>query len=206
MTSATLAALSIALGAGWASGLNVYAAVLVLGIGQRLGLVVLPQDLQVLGSFWVLAVAGGLFALNFLADKIPYVDSLNDLLHTVVRIPAGAVLAFGAADQAGPEIAVVAALLGGTLAAGSHVAKTGARALINTSPEPFSNIAASLGTDALVVVGLVMAIAHPFTFLCLLALFVAGLVWLLPRLVRLALLPFRRLMRRKQGTPAANRP
>jgi hypothetical protein len=198
MASATLAALSIALGAGWASGLNVYATVLVLGMSQRLGLVTLPHDLQVLGSFWVLSAAAVLFALNFLADKIPYVDSLNDLLHTAVRIPAGAVLAFGAADQAGPEIAVVAALLGGTLAAGSHIAKTGSRALINTSPEPFSNIAASLGTDALVVAGLVMAIAHPITFLCLLALFVAGLVWLLPKLVRLALLPFRRLMRREQ--------
>jgi len=198
MASATLAALSIALGAGWASGLNVYATVLVLGMSQRLGLVTLPHDLQVLGSFWVLSAAAVLFALNFLADKIPYVDSLNDLLHTAVRIPSGAVLAFGAADQAGPEIAVVAALLGGTLAAGSHIAKTGSRALINASPEPFSNVAASLGTDALVVAGLVMAIAHPITFLCLLALFVAGLVWLLPKLVRLALLPFRRLMRREQ--------
>ena len=199
MTSATLAALSIALGAGWASGLNVYAAVLVLGVGQRLGLVALPHDLQVLGSVWVLSAAAVLFALNFLADKIPYVDSLNDLLHTAVRIPAGAVLAFGAADQAGPEVAVIAALLGGTLAAGSHIAKTGSRALINTSPEPFSNIAASLGTDALVIAGLVMAIAHPITFLCLLAVFVAGLAWLLPKLVRLALLPFRRLMRRHQN-------
>ena len=198
MASTTLAALAIALGAGWASGLNVYAAVLVLGVGQRLGLVALPHDLQVLGSFWVLSAAALLFALNFLADKIPYIDSLNDLLHTVVRIPAGALLAFGAADQTSPEIAVMAALLGGTLAAGSHIAKTGSRALINTSPEPFSNIAASLGTDALVIAGLVMAITHPITFLCLLALFVAGLVWLLPKLVRLALLPFRRLMRREQ--------
>jgi hypothetical protein len=198
MASATLSALAIALGAGWASGLNVYAVVLVLGIGERLGLVALPHDLQVLGSVWVLAAASVLFALNFLADKIPYVDSLNDLLHTAVRVPAGAVLAFGAADQTSPELAVIAALLGGTLAAGSHIAKTGSRALINTSPEPFSNIAASLGTDVLVIGGLVMAITHPITFLCLLALFVAGLVWLLPRLVRLALLPFRRLLQRSR--------
>lgn len=198
MASGTLAALAIALGAGWASGLNTYAVVLVLGLGQLFGLVALPHDLQVLGSPWVLAVAALLFALNFLADKIPYVDSLNDLLHTVVRIPAGAVLAFGAADQTTPEIAVIAALLGGTLAAGSHIAKTGARALINTTPEPFSNIAASLATDALVIAGLVLAITHPITFMCLLALFVAGLIWLLPKLVRLALLPFRRLMGRRQ--------
>jgi hypothetical protein len=198
VASGTLAALAIALGAGWASGLNTYAVVLVLGLGQLFGLVALPHDLQVLGSPWVLAVAALLFALNFLADKIPYVDSLNDLLHTVVRIPAGAVLAFGAADQTTPEIAVIAALLGGTLAAGSHIAKTGARALINTTPEPFSNIAASLATDALVIAGLVLAITHPITFMCLLALFVAGLIWLLPKLVRLALLPFRRLMGRRQ--------
>ena len=200
MASGTLAALAIALGAGWASGLNTYAVVLVLGLGQLFGLVVLPHDLQVLGSPWVLMVAALLFSLNFLADKIPYVDSLNDLLHTVVRIPAGAVLAFGAADQTTPEIAVIAALLGGTLAAGSHIAKTGARALINTTPEPFSNIAASLATDALVIAGLVLAITHPITFMCLLALFVAGLIWLLPKLVRLALLPFRRLMGRRQRT------
>jgi hypothetical protein len=200
MASGTLAALAIALGAGWASGLNTYAVVLVLGIAQLLGLATLPHDLQVLGSPWVLAAAALLFALNFLADKIPYVDSLNDVLHTVVRIPAGALLAFGAADQTSPEIAVIAALLGGTLAAGTHIAKTGSRALINTSPEPFSNIAASVTTDALAIAGLVLAISHPITFLCLLALFVAGLVWLLPKLVRLALLPFRRLMRRRQGT------
>ena len=200
MASGTLAALAIALGAGWASGLNTYAVVLVLGIAQLFGLVALPHDLQVLGSPWVLAAAALLFALNFFADKIPYVDSLNDVLHTVVRIPAGALLAFGAADQTTPEIAVIAALLGGTLAAGSHIAKTGARALINTSPEPFSNIAASLTTDALVIGGLVLAITHPITFMFLLALFVAGLVWLLPKLVRLALLPFRRLMRWRAGT------
>jgi hypothetical protein len=200
LASGTLAALAIALGAGWASGLNTYAVVLVLGLAQLFGLATLPHDLQVLGSPWVLAAAAVLFVLNFLADKIPYVDSLNDVLHTVVRIPAGALLAFGAADQTTPEIAVIAALLGGTLAAGTHVAKTGSRALINTSPEPFSNIAASVTTDALVIAGLVLAITHPITFMCLLALFVAGLIWLLPKLVRLALLPFRRLMRRRQGT------
>ena len=116
-----------------------------------------------------------LFALNFLADKIPLVDSINDVLHTFVRIPAGALLAFGAADSLGPEASTIAALLGGTLAAGTHVAKTGTRALINTSPEPFSNIAASLAEDGIVIGGLILALAHPITFLCLLALFVVGL-------------------------------
>jgi hypothetical protein len=195
MSGDTLAALALALGASWASGLNPYAAVLVMGGAQMLGLVGLPHDLQVLGSPWVLIAAAVLFALNFFADKIPLVDSLNDVLHTFVRIPAGALLAFGAADQLGPEVATIAGLLGGTLAAGSHIAKTGTRALINSSPEPFSNIAASFAEDSLVIGGLILALAHPITFLCLLALFLGALIWLLPKLVRLALMPFRRLAR-----------
>jgi hypothetical protein len=193
----TLATLAIALGASWASGINPYATILLMGAAQRLGLVTLPGDLQVLGSYWVLGVAALLFALNFLADKIPFIDSINDALHTFVRIPAGALLAFGAADQLGPEAAAIAGLLGGTLAAGSHIAKTGTRALINTSPEPFSNIAASVAEDGMVIGGLLLALAHPITFLCLLGLFVVALAWLLPKLVRLALLPFRRVMRRR---------
>ena len=198
MSAETLAAIAVALGAGWASGLNAYAAVLVLGVAQRHGVVALPHDLQVLASPWVMGTASILFALNFFADKIPYVDSLNDALQTFVRIPAGALLAYGAATGLSPEVAVIAGLLGGTLAAGTHVAKTGSRALINTSPEPFTNILASLGEDITVVGGLALAIAHPITFLCLLALFVLLLIWLLPRLARLALLPFRRLARGRQ--------
>jgi hypothetical protein len=188
-----IAAIAVALGAGWASGLNTYAAVLVLGAAQRLGLVALPHDLQVLASPWVIGAAAILFALNFFADKIPYIDSINDMLQTFVRVPAGALLAYGAAGGLSPEVAVIAGLLGGTLAAGTHVAKTGTRALINTSPEPFSNIAASFAEDIGVIGVLALAIAHPITFLCLLALFVALLIWLLPKLVRLALVPFRRL-------------
>jgi len=188
-----LSATAIALGAGWASGLNAYAAILVLGIADTLHLIALPHELQALSSPWVLGFASLLFAFNFFADKIPYIDSLNDMLHTFVRVPAGALLAFGAADHLGPEAAVVLGLLGGTLAAGSHIAKTGSRALINTSPEPFSNIAASFAVDTAVIGGLMLALTHPVAFLCLLGLFVALLVWLLPRLVRLALVPFRRL-------------
>lgn len=199
MSAETLTAIAVALAAGWASGLNAYAAVLVLGVAQRLGLVTLSHDLQVLESPWVLGVAAILFALNFFADKIPYVDSINDVLQTFVRIPAGVLLAYGAASGFSPEVSVVAGLLGGTLAAGTHIAKTGSRALINSSPEPFSNVLASLGEDVTVFGGLALAIAHPITFLCLLALFVVVLIWLLPKLVRLALLPFRRLARGRQG-------
>ncbi len=193
MSTETLAAIAVALGAGWASGLNTYAAVLVLGAAERLGFVNLPHSLEVLASPSVMGVAALLFALNFFADKIPYVDSINDMLQTFVRIPAGFLLAYGAAGGLSPEIAVIAGLLGGTLAAGTHIAKTGSRALINTSPEPFSNIAASLTEDVAVIGGLALAIAHPITFLCLLAAFVALLVWLLPKLVRLALVPIRRM-------------
>jgi hypothetical protein len=189
----TLAALAVALGAGWASGLNTYAAVLVLGTAQRLGLVSLPHSLDVLASPWVMGVAALLFALNFFADKIPYVDSINDVLQTFVRIPAGFLLAYGAAGGLSPEVAVIAGLLGGTLAAGTHIAKTGSRALINTSPEPFSNVVASLAEDVTVIGGLALAISHPIIFLCLLAAFVALLIWLLPKLVRLALIPIRRV-------------
>ena len=196
MSAETLAAIAVALGAGWASGLNAYAAVLVLGAAQRLGLVSLPHDLQVLASPWVIGVATLLFALNFFADKIPYVDSINDVLQTFVRIPAGFLLAYGAAGGLSPEIAIIAGLLGGTLAAGTHIAKTGSRALINTSPEPFSNIAASLTEDVTVIGGLALAIAHPVTFLCLLAAFVALLVWLLPKLARLAMISIRRMVGR----------
>lgn len=196
----TLATIAVGLGASWASGLNPYATVLVLGGAQRLGLTTLPADLAVVSSPWVMGAAALLFALNFFADKIPFVDSLNDALHTFVRIPAGALMAFGAASGASPEIAAIAGLLGGTLAAGSHVAKTGSRAVINTSPEPFSNIAASVAGDSMVVGGLILALTHPITFLCLLALFVGVVVWLLPKLVRLALLPFRRRARRRQNS------
>lgn len=198
MSTDVLAAIAVALGAGWASGLNTYAAVLVLGAAQRLGLVALPHDLQILASPWVMGVAVILFALNFFADKIPYIDSINDMLQTFVRVPAGALLAYGAAGGLSPDVAVVAGLLGGTLAAGTHVAKTGTRALINTSPEPFSNIAVSFAEDIGVIGGLALAIANPITFLCLLALFVALLIWLLPKLVRLALVPFRRMARIRQ--------
>ena len=207
MSADVLAAIAVALGAGWASGLNAYAAVLVLGLAQRFHMVALPTDLQVLGSPWVIAVAAVLFALNFLADKIPYIDSINDLLQTFVRVPAGILLAYGAAAGLSPEVSVIAGLLGGTLAAGTHIAKTGTRALINTSPEPFSNVAASLAEDVSVVGGLALALSHPLIFLGLLVLFVLVLVWLLPRLLRLALVPLRRLGRpRAPGTPWGTEP
>ena len=176
MSGDTLAVLAVALAASWASGVNAYADRT--GAGSRPAARASSPCRTTCRCWrrsWVLAAAALLFALNFLADKIPLVDSINDVLHTFVRIPAGALLAFGATDSLGPEASTIAALLGGTLAAGTHVAKTGTRALINTSPEPFSNIAASLAGDGIVIGGLILALAHPITFLCLLALFVVRL-------------------------------
>ena len=133
---------------------------------------------------WVLGLSGVLLLVEFLADKIPVVDSLWDSVHSFIRIPAGALLAALALGDHDPAWMVVAGLLGGTLSAGTHALKAGSRALINTSPEPFSNIATSLGEDVLVGSGLAVAIFHPLLFLVLLGFFVALLIWLLPKLWR----------------------
>ncbi len=170
-----LAALAAAL--GWASGVRLYAVVLLTGLAGALGWVPLPAGLQILQNPLVIGAAGLMAAVEFFADKIPGLDSLWDGLHTVVRIPAGAALAAGVfgGDQA--VWALVAALAGGTLAATSHVAKATARAAINTSPEPFSNVLASLAGDAAVPAMLWLAFSHPLWFAAVLALvLVASLV------------------------------
>ena len=177
---------SVALAGGmaWASGMRLYAVLFVAGLLGRLGYLELPSSLQVLENPWVLGAAGILLTVEFLADKIPVVDSVWDSLQTFIRIPAGALLAALALGDHEPALMVAAGLLGGTLTAGTHVAKAGSRALINTSPEPFSNIAASLGEDALVASGLALVVFHPLVFLALLAVFVVALVWLLPFLFK----------------------
>lgn len=179
-----LSALALSLGASWASGLNLYAAVLTLGVLQDLGVVALPPDLQVLGSPVVLLAAGALYALEFFADKIPGVSTGWDALHTFIRIPAGALLAAASVAPIGHDWALAAALLGGALAAGTHFAKAGSRASLALLPVPFAAWMASLGEDAAVVVLLWLAISHPIVFFGLLALFVAFLAWVLPKLFR----------------------
>jgi hypothetical protein len=177
---------SIALSAGmaWASGLRLYAVLFAAGVLARFGYVELPSSLHVLQHPLVLAASGLMFTIEFFADKIPGVDSLWDAIHTFVRIPAGAVLAALALGNHDPAIVLAAALLGGTLAAGTHAAKAGSRAFINLTPEPVSNIAASLTEEALVAGGLYTAFAHPWVFLLFLAVFIVLLAWLLPRLWR----------------------
>ena len=180
-----LVALAAAL--GWASGLRLYAVLLITGLVGYAGWVQLPGGLQVLQHPAVLAASGFMFVLEFLADKVPGLDSLWDLVHTVVRIPAGAALAaavFGA-DQG--TAALLAALLGGTLAATSHGAKATLRAAANTSPEPFSNIGLSLLGDAAVPSVLWLAFAHPLAAIAVVALAAVAmwvLLWMMARFLR----------------------
>ena len=176
--------LALTLGAGWASGINLYAAILVLGFLGATGRMDLPQGLDVLSDPLVMLAAGAMYLVEFFTDKIPGVDTAWDTLHTFIRIPAGAMLAAGAVGDVGVGAELAAALLGGGMAAASHAAKAGTRVLINTSPEPFTNWTASVVEDFAVVGGLLTAISHPVVFLVLLVLFFALLIWLLPKLWR----------------------
>lgn len=180
-----LSLISLAFGAAWASGLNLYATVLILGGLNAFGVVDLPPDMQVLSSPEMLVTAGVLYFLEFFADKIPGVDTLNDTLHTFIRIPAGAMLAYASVSDVGePWQAAAALLLGGLVTAGTHATKTGTRAIINMSPEPFSNWAASIFEDVMVVIGLMLAIFKPVIFLVWLAAFGLFLIWFLPKIWR----------------------
>lgn len=182
----TIDTLSLTLGAAWASGINLYATVFVLGYLASTGAATLPPALEVLSDPLVMGIAGFMYFVEFFADKTPGVDSGWDALHTFIRIPAGAVLAAGAAQgfEIGPAAELAAALVGGTLATGSHLTKAGSRLIINTSPEPVSNWAASFSEDLAVIAGLWAALYHPLVFLGLLILFVLLSAWLLPKLWR----------------------
>ncbi|NIR32670.1 MAG: DUF4126 domain-containing protein [Gammaproteobacteria bacterium] len=191
--------IALTMGVAWASGINLYAAVFVLGYLGATGNIVLPPDLQILSEPVVLVAAAFMYCVEFFADKTPGVDTAWDAVHSFIRIPAGAVLAAGAVGPVDPAVQLAAALVGGTLAAGSHFVKAGSRVVINASPEPVSNWAASLGEDLAVVAGLWMALHYPWLFLLLLAVFVAAAVWLLPRLwhaIRAAVVRIARWRRR----------
>ena len=179
-----ISTLAIGMGASWVSGINLYAAVATLGLLGRFAHLKLPGDLDVVTNWWVIGVALFLFVIEFIADKIQLVDSIWDIIHTFIRIPAGAVLAATAFGDFDRSIQVIALLLGGGLALSSHGTKAAARALINTSPEPVSNIVVSLGEDLLAVITVVAAVFLPLVVFLIIA---AGLVfsfWLLPRVLR----------------------
>ena len=171
-------------GLGWASGMRLYAVLFFLGVIHHVGAATLPASLDVLGHPVVMAVSGALFAIEFFVDKIPGFDTLWDAVHTFVRVPAGALLAAYAVSADDPGLALAAGLLGGTVAAGAHLAKAGGRAVINASPEPFSNWAASLTEDFSALAIVWLALKHPLILLAALALFVAAVLWLLPKLWR----------------------
>jgi len=168
----------------WASGLRLYLVVFGMGLAGYLGYVQLPEGLEVLKHPWVIGAAGFLLLMEFLADKVPYVDSIWDAVHTFIRIPAGALLAAGATGGDLTAWTVAAGLLGGTITAGTHFAKAGGRAMINASPEPASNWGASFTEDALVLSGMWLALTHPVVFLGLLVLFLLLLAWLIPKVWR----------------------
>ncbi|MEM8843946.1 MAG: DUF4126 domain-containing protein [Pseudomonadota bacterium] len=176
--------IALTMGIGWACGINLYGTLLALGIMSNTGYVELPPDLQVVGDPLVIAAAGFMYLVEFFADKIPGVDTGWDTLHTMVRIPAGAILAAGVVGDVNTAAQVAAGIVGGGLAAGTHFTKAGTRVIINTSPEPFSNWGASIGEDIAVFAGLWTALNYPILFLVLLALFIILMIWLLPKLFR----------------------
>jgi uncharacterized protein DUF4126 len=185
--------LGLALGAGFSSGLNLYATVATLGLLQRFGVLHLPAGLQVLSHPWVLGIAVALYLLEFLADKVPYFDTVWDALHTFIRPPAAALLAFAAAGGVPPEWRWGAALLAAGVALVSHGTKASARAAVNASPEPFSNWFLSLGEDVLAVWLTWMATTHPVATAIIVAALVALCGFLLYHLFRFARRAFQHL-------------
>lgn len=184
MSDALIAEAALAAAVAWGAGFRLYAVVLVLGLLGGFGALDLPEPLQFLSHPLVLGVSGLLTLAEFIGDKIPFVDSVSDSIHTFIRIPAGAALAAAFFGDDGGAVQVAAALLGGSVAAGSHLAKSGSRALINTSPEPVSNIAASFTEEGLLIGGLWLAIVHPLAFFAVLAIFLLATLWMLRRLWR----------------------
>jgi hypothetical protein len=180
----TLQLVALAAALGWASGIRLYAVLFIVGGLGYLGWFPLPPHLALLAHPLVLAASGFMVFVEFFADKIPGIDTVWDVAHTLVRIPAGAALAAAVFGDSPPAWTLAAAIIGGTLAAGSHFTKAGARMAINTVPEPFSNWAASFGEDLLVGVLMYLALAHPVVFLVVLVLLLALAAWLLPKLWR----------------------
>ncbi|MFT5539163.1 MAG: hypothetical protein ACI82H_000679 [Alphaproteobacteria bacterium] len=195
--------IALAMGASWASGINLYAAILTLGVLSITGNMVLPPDLAILANPLVIGAAGLMYAVEFFADKIPGVDTLWDTIHTFIRIPAGAIMAAGAVGELGMGAELAALMVGGSMAAATHATKAGTRAVVNTSPEPFSNWTLSIGEDIAVFAGMWAAIQHPWIFLALIILFILLMVWLLPKIWRGARRVFRWLFRSKEDAPPA---
>ena len=176
--------LSLALGSAWTSGINLYATVAVLGLLEKFGATKLPGGLDVLDNWWIIGVAGGLYLIEFFADKIPYVDSVWDVVHTFIRVPAGAVVAYAATNQMDPSIYIPAALVGGGLALSSHGTKTALRVGANLSPEPVSNWVLSLAEDVVAFTGVFLAVFAPIVIASILVVFALFFIWFFPKAFR----------------------
>jgi Domain of unknown function (DUF4126) len=169
-----ISTIAIAMGSSWVSGINLYACVATLGLLARFSHLKLPGELEVLTSWWIIGIATALYVVEFVADKIPIVDSTWDVIHTFIRVPAGAVLAAASFGDFDRSIQVTAFLLGGSLALSSHGTKAATRAVLNASPEPVSNSVASVLEDILAVVSIVSAVFAPILLFLIIG---AGLVF-----------------------------
>jgi hypothetical protein len=184
MTADWLATLGTAAGSAWLSGINLYATVLTLGVLQRLHLVKLPGGLDMLGEWWVIGLAAALYLIEFVADKIPAVDSAWDAIHTFIRVPAGAILAASAFAEFDPAVKMAAMILGGGLALSSHGTKAATRLAANTSPEPVSNVALSLTEDVFAFGSTILMAFFPVVMLVIVAIFLIVMIWLAPKVIR----------------------
>jgi hypothetical protein len=184
MSAEWITTLGTAMGSAWLSGINLYATVLTLGVLSRFHLVKLPGGLDMLGDWWVLGLAGGMYVIEFVADKIPAVDSAWDAIHTFIRVPAGAILAATAFADFDPSIKMAAMIIGGGVALGSHGAKSATRLAANTSPEPVSNIALSIGEDVFAFGSTILMAFFPVVMLVLVIIFLILAVWLTPKIFR----------------------
>lgn len=176
--------LGLALGAAWTSGINLYATVAVLGLLQHYKLAHLPGSLHVLDNWIIIGMALALYLIEFFADKIPYLDTVWDAIHTFIRVPAGAVIAAAATSDVNPAVQVVALLLGGGLALSTHGTKATIRASANVSPEPVSNWILSIVEDVIAVAAVVLAVLHPLGILLVILIFLLIFAWILPKVVR----------------------
>jgi hypothetical protein len=195
----TIEALSLAMGTAWTSGINLYATVAALGIASQAEMIQLPPDLQVLGHPAVIAIACIMYFIEFFADKVPYVDSGWDALHTFIRVPAGAILAARSLGDMNPALELVAVLAGGSIALAAHGTKAATRLAINASPEPFSNWAASVTEDITVFGSIWLMFNHPVIMLILVLVFLALVVWLVPKIFRFVKRGFQALRDRMRG-------
>ncbi len=180
----TISIIALTMGTAWASGINLYATIFMLGYLGSTGNIDLPPDLMVVTDPLVMTSAGLMYCVEFFADKTPGVDTAWDALHTFIRIPLGAVLAMGAVGDMTPAVELAAFIVGGSLAGATHATKAGSRIVINSSPEPVTNWTASIGEDLLVVAGLWTALNHPVLFLVALVIFIGLMIWLLPKIWR----------------------